>query len=127
MDVSKLTDAQVMLIMARESLSKYGTAFPPGLTAAKPASETPKPAQQFSPHWKKVEHTCPKCGLHGFVDPDFGVRVARGIERKQSWCFDCRAKTNYYNKERLTDRAAREVDAETKRANARRKRRNAAQ
>lgn len=50
--------------------------------------------------WTKEEHTCPKCGHKGMVDPDFGYRVVRGVERKQSWCTTCRATTSYYDKPR---------------------------
>jgi hypothetical protein len=44
--------------------------------------------------------TCPQCGHTGPIGTDFGVRVHRGILRKQSWCADCRAKTNYHARPR---------------------------
>lgn len=50
--------------------------------------------------WTKVKHTCPKCSHTGPVDPDFGVKLVRGIARSQSWCKNCRATTNYYGKAR---------------------------
>jgi hypothetical protein len=44
--------------------------------------------------------TCPKCGHKGPIGTDFGVRMHRGVLRKQSWCADCRSKTNYHDKPR---------------------------
>jgi transposase-like protein len=51
-------------------------------------------------NWAKVETRCPKCGHEGPVDPDFGVRMVRGIVRKQSYCARCRATTNYHTRPR---------------------------
>ena len=34
---------------------------------------------------------CPRCGLVGPVDRDFGTRVLNGRRRPQSWCRTCRA------------------------------------
>lgn len=45
--------------------------------------------------WKKTERTCAKCGLEGFVDPDFGIRTVRGKEFAQGWCRTCRNTTQY--------------------------------
>lgn len=50
--------------------------------------------------WTAEKHTCPKCDHTGFVDPDFGVKVVRGVERRQSWCKTCRATTSYYDRPR---------------------------
>ncbi len=53
----------------------------------------------FGTDWTKVEATCPKCGKHGKVDPDFGViRKSDGTTRKQSWCRDCRNATSYHKR-----------------------------
>lgn len=52
--------------------------------------------RKYNARWKDVITTCTKCGKIGRVDPDFGVRVVRGLEHKQSWCKECRAATNYY-------------------------------
>jgi hypothetical protein len=50
--------------------------------------------------WTREKHICPKCDHHGPVDPDFGIRVVRGVERKQSYCGKCRATLNYHDKPR---------------------------
>ncbi len=34
---------------------------------------------------------CPRCGLMGRTDVDFGTRVVRGKRRTQSWCRSCRS------------------------------------
>ncbi|MBF5040958.1 hypothetical protein FGE12_01040 [Aggregicoccus sp. 17bor-14] len=34
---------------------------------------------------------CPRCGLMGRTDEDFGTRVIRGQRRPQSWCRSCRS------------------------------------
>jgi hypothetical protein len=34
---------------------------------------------------------CPRCGLMGRTDEDFGTRVVRGQRRAQSWCRTCRS------------------------------------
>ena len=34
---------------------------------------------------------CPRCGLMGRTDEDFGTRVVRGKRRTQSWCRSCRS------------------------------------
>jgi hypothetical protein len=49
-------------------------------------------------NWEKKIHKCPRCEKSGPVDPMFGTRIVRGVERLQSWCTDCRSKTNYHNK-----------------------------
>lgn len=72
----------------------------------------PSKGHVFSKRWKTEQHTCPKCKFHGAVDPNFGVRLVKKRdgtieERKQSWCADCRAGTNYHARERLVDRKAR--------------------
>jgi hypothetical protein len=51
--------------------------------------------------WARVQRTCPKCEHEGPVDPDFGIVIVRGKERPQSWCRDCRNKTNYHNQPRI--------------------------
>ncbi len=60
----------------------------------------PGGAIAMSPAELKAKHTCPNCEHTGPVWSDFGVRLKRGIEGKQSWCNDCRKGTNYYAKER---------------------------
>jgi hypothetical protein len=120
------SDMELLLMLARESFARYGTALPPiGSFAAKPVAApiTAQPAVAVAPaiapqrkprqkrteqpqaktpagetDWTNVFHTCPKCKHHGPVLPDFGLRPVRGIVRKQSWCHNCRATTNYYKK-----------------------------
>lgn len=50
--------------------------------------------------FRNIETTCPKCGHTGPIGTDFGVRMHRGTLRKQSWCANCRAKTNYHDRPR---------------------------
>lgn len=91
-------ELQLIAKLARQSL-----VAPPANTELAPVSHARSDAAPVNKaplskkNWKKVPHTCPKCGKQGHVDPDFGVRVVRGIERLQSWCHDCRATTNYYS------------------------------
>lgn len=101
--MKQLSDMEVLLQLARESMARYGTALPPlGESAPKrKAAEESKPVKI---DWSKEIHTCPKCGFRGAVDPHFGWREVRGIERKQSWCHTCRAKTSYYDKPRKAKR-----------------------
>jgi hypothetical protein len=68
---------------------------------AKLVKEMKAAAAKTPPDWKKMERTCPKCGKKGTIDPDFGVRVVRGVERHQSWCKECRANTDYTKKPRV--------------------------
>lgn len=92
-----LTDEQVLIQLARESLARYGTAIPPAVSAAPTQNRKRLDPSKFDPKWRKVFHTCPKCGHSGPVATDFGVRVVRGVERLQSWCAECRNTTSYYN------------------------------
>lgn len=50
--------------------------------------------------WSRVQTRCNKCGKVGMVDPDFGIRLVRGIVRKQAWCKECRSGTSYYKQPR---------------------------
>lgn len=59
-----------------------------------------KQAETTKTDWTKVINTCPNDGHVGPVLPDFGVKMARGVERAQSWCANCRSKADYYNKPR---------------------------
>jgi hypothetical protein len=60
----------------------------------------PREKREWDPAWKKTDKTCPNCGETKRVDPDFGVRVVRDVERAQPWCRECRNKTNYHNRPR---------------------------
>lgn len=70
------------------------------LLARKDAGKEDKPKKQPVADWTKERRTCPKCGHEGPVDPDFGVKVRRGLVHAQSWCKKCRASTNYYHRPR---------------------------
>lgn len=90
--VDQMTDAEVLIAVARESLKRYGTALPPaGSNALKP---------RVTVDWTKEIKVCPNCKESKLVLPDFGVVVRRGIERAQSWCIYCRARGAYENKPR---------------------------
>ncbi len=82
-EVSKLSNTDLLLMIARESLTRFGTALPP--------STLPAPKQAVRIDWTKEIHECPHCGAVGTVAVLFGIRVYRGVERKQSWCKTCRA------------------------------------
>ncbi len=92
--VAKISDMDLMMQIARESLQKYGTAIPPD-NVVSPSVRTPK--RKPAVDWKKETHTCPKCGTYGTVADVFGIRSVRGEEKKQSYCAKCRATLNYYN------------------------------
>ena len=87
--MKKLTDAEI-LAMARQIVANNSA----------PRERRKIDPKSIDARWKKVKHTCPKCGHTGPVNPDFGIRVVRGVERLQSWCADCRAHTNYYQSAR---------------------------
>lgn len=107
------TDIELLMMIARESYEKFGTALPPGFgrpntvprAPLKVGTVPPKPKKKID--WKKETHTCPKCGHTGRVDPDFGTRTVRGIVLRQSWCVTCRATTNYRNTGRKYNKAER--------------------
>lgn len=44
---------------------------------------------------------CPKCRETKNVIPEFGVKLAAGVYRRQSWCLECRSKANYYKKPKV--------------------------
>lgn len=82
-------DADLVVLLARELIARHD---------AKGASGPGKPEEKTD--WTKVKHKCPRCGHVGPVDPDFGIRKVRGVERRQSWCHECRATISYYDKPR---------------------------
>ena len=57
----------------------------------------------LDPAWDRVVRRCPHCKRSGTVTNMFGVKNFRGAEVAQSWCYDCRSKTNYHNKPRKYD------------------------
>ncbi len=115
-DVAKLSDAELRLMIARDNLVKYGSTIAPDtvkseLVSVEPTPPTPPPRVRTRPtraektkapptDWTKVVKVCPHCKEEKRAEPDFGVRPVRGIMRVQSWCNECRANTNYYNKPR---------------------------
>jgi hypothetical protein len=88
--LGELSREDLLEILARELLEKR---------SREKAKVQPTPPQSRT-DWARVFHTCPKCGFHGAVDPEFGVRMVRGVEQKQSYCKRCRATLSYYNKPR---------------------------
>lgn len=52
---------------------------------------------EWDPKWKTVKKVCPRCGDKKCVDPDFGVRFVKGVQRAQPYCRKCRSNLNYYN------------------------------
>jgi hypothetical protein len=93
-DTAKLTDLEVMLKLARESLALYGTALPPGFSGA---ARKLKP----EPDWTKEHHKCPRCKKEGPIDPLFGTRLVRGVRLRQSYCSECRANLDYRKRPRV--------------------------
>jgi hypothetical protein len=121
-----LSDAEIMLRLARESLERWGTVLPPPDAFApiqkKPGNETEqlleklktllegsaKPAplikradkvkSEPEKNWEKEITTCSRkgCGHTGPVIPDFGLRVVRVRVSKQSRCRKCRSEVNYH-------------------------------
>ena len=69
-------------------------------TATAPKRRGRVPKVRTAANWRDVIHTCPHCGHTGPIDPDFGVKLVRGIAYKQSWCKNCRQKTNYHTRPR---------------------------
>jgi len=59
-----------------------------------------KPKRVWDPKWKREEKKCPNCGDTKVIDPEFGVRLVRGVERPQPRCRDCRKSTNYHARPR---------------------------
>lgn len=109
-----LSDAELRMLLAREALARTGSVPAWILTAPMPsevpAALEPEPAPEPKKvDWTKVFHKCPKkdCGHYGPVIPDFGVREVRGVQLKQSWCVNCRAKTNYHARPRKPGRKNR--------------------
>lgn len=94
-DVAKLSDYDVFMRLARESLARFGTTIPPGFGSM----EVPRRASEGKEtDWSKVFHTCPKCGKHSDVESAFGIRPTRAGPKRQSWCRECRATNNYHAK-----------------------------
>ncbi len=70
---------------------------PPKARKARSATPPPRPARD----WTRETKRCPKCGETKVVDPGFGITSDRdGSVRAQSWCHDCRSKTNYHDRPR---------------------------
>jgi hypothetical protein len=118
-----VAEAQRLLRIAQESLQQYGTvlpsvrealveylATPSGMPAVEarpeaPSGETqpaPKPGPQRAwtpdPKWKTIQHRCPVCRQTKFVDPDFGVRLLKGVQKRQSYCRQCRNRLDYHHR-----------------------------
>lgn len=76
----------------------FGARSGEGLTVRDSRSLGVAEAQSaYEVDWSKVDATCPKCGKHGKVDPEFGlIKKPDGSMRKQSWCRDCRNGTSYH-------------------------------
>jgi hypothetical protein len=83
------------LLEAASQLARTEAVHVPGTAA--PAR---RPPPRWDPKWKNERKVCPHCGRSKVVDPDFGVRVVRGVERPQPWCRACRSGTNYHNRPR---------------------------
>jgi hypothetical protein len=110
-------DLRTLVAGFRESIARFGTPIPPAeafrvparraraegqpgiaITPPEPGRVSVDPAQmkRFDPKWQSTVHRCPKCGFTNHVLPWFGVRVAGGVERLQSWCAQCRNRANYH-------------------------------
>ena len=112
-----MTDIDVLMLVAKDSIAKSG-ALPEGFAelltrvqlaervapvkTKRPSASRESKVQEaaIATDWTKVQHTCPQCGTAGSVASTFGTKTVRGVERRQSWCFDCRSKTNYHDKDR---------------------------
>lgn len=124
MSARRLSDAEVLVQLARESMERFGTALPPGFGGLPTKEKVEEPAatrrrrratasdktpSSDDTDWRTVISRCgnKNCthgrggnSYEGPVEPDFGVRVVRGVVRKQSWCKRCRAETQYAQKPR---------------------------
>ncbi len=98
--ISELTDDEIRILLARESLMRYGTALPPASVAAAAAPEKQKPSAVDYEGKTKI---CPLCEKTKLIIPDFGLKKesVRGTVYVQSWCRECRAGTNYHNRDRV--------------------------
>lgn len=99
-EVDKLTDAQVLILMAREALIKNGLTIeeeplrvPPEIAAA-PREKGAR--HVYSPKWEGQTHKCPHCKKTKDIVTEIGLRLVRGVERKQSYCRACRSSINYH-------------------------------
>lgn len=103
-----LSDMELLLQIARESMERYGTALPPMSAAVTLPAETrleaPQPGRQArkragegkprgpkmsasaaakrdpNTDWTKVKKRCPRCEKTKAVDPDFGTKAPRANE-----------------------------------------------
>lgn len=103
-----LSDMELLLQIARESMERYGTALPPMSAVSAPVpddAEAPSPGRQArrrvtagkrrpapkmsssaetkrnpNTDWTKVKKTCPRCDKTKFVEPDFGLKAPRASE-----------------------------------------------
>lgn len=91
MEAKSLTAAEVAEILVKESIARYGSAAPVMPMLESLIAKKAKPVDKRPADWKKKLHTCPQCGKTGPIETLFGTRFHRGIERKQSWCYECRA------------------------------------
>lgn len=106
--VESLSDADVMLMVARESLLRYGTPIPPNQPQPVPTQPVVRPEMKVKDRKKmadarfKGDKKCPHCGDTKNIMRDFGIRVYRGKLGIQSWCRQCRIDTSnqYYNSAR---------------------------
>lgn len=108
------SDAAKIVQVARDQLVSQIANLSPedvvrllGRTAPAPAESEVLPVRRkrgkpakISAMWKDETKVCPACGKKKKIDPDFGVVIARGLQKPQSWCRQCRASTNYYNQPR---------------------------
>lgn len=104
MSKKPMTDMEVMLKLARESLERYGTALPPlaEMRAPKAKKQAAEPAVA-SVDFTKIRKLCPHCEKTKYVLPDFGVTNDRGKLRPQGRCRACRSSVNYHTKPRVYD------------------------
>lgn len=102
-----MSDAEIWLQLARESLARYGTALPPLVNAGRLPSPAARVAEEPDTTQKKRrtkrQHRkmvgpnkciCPKCKKVKAFPDDFGFRMQRGKETVQSWCSQCRSETS---------------------------------
>jgi hypothetical protein len=95
--VRKVNEAEALRNIIRALVADGGSAEALIATARKAAPAQPRRKAKWDPKWKTERKVCPHCGETKVVDPDFGVRNVRGVERPQPWCRNCRATTNYHN------------------------------
>lgn len=116
LDALNPDDLKALAAGFRESIARFGTPIPPAeaFRVRKPRAEGQRPELRITPpepgrptvdvaqikrfdaKWRTQVHRCPKCGFTNTVLPWFGVRIAGGVERLQSWCAKCRNRANYH-------------------------------